>query len=203
MGGIGECFTTTTKGKEQSGRVPEDVRKEIERAALSFRAPFSGLTAPRIADRFLYLVKKLHATGKLRARYSVHDLRHAFAVELYQETRNVYAVEKALGHATVAVTETYLRSLGLKFDSAGASRTRYRPGHSEAEDFPKYFCYNHDEQYNGYARLRAGDTQKPVKVSAEGARMRVYQIVSTSRNGLSLSAGTRLVITGDMEEQGI
>jgi site-specific recombinase XerD len=51
--------------------------------------------------------------GKVRARYSVHDLRHAFAVWLYTETRDIYAVEKALGHANVSVTETYLRSLGL------------------------------------------------------------------------------------------
>jgi integrase len=56
---------------------------------------------------------KLHAAGKLRERYSVHDLRHAFAVRLYEATHDVHQVEKALGHATVAVTETYLRSLGL------------------------------------------------------------------------------------------
>ncbi len=49
----------------------------------------------------------------LRARYSVHDLRHAFAVKLYQEGRDIYAVSKALGHAGVAVTERYLRSLNL------------------------------------------------------------------------------------------
>jgi site-specific recombinase XerD len=39
--------------------------------------------------------------------------RQAFAVALYKKTRDVYAVEKALGHANVAVTEGYLRSLGL------------------------------------------------------------------------------------------
>jgi site-specific recombinase XerD len=53
--------------------------------------------------------------GNLQARYSVHDLRHAFAVRLYESTHDVYQVEKALGHATVAVTETYLRSLGLEW----------------------------------------------------------------------------------------
>ena len=33
--------------------------------------------------------------------------------QLYETTRDVYQVEKALGHANVAVTETYLQSLGL------------------------------------------------------------------------------------------
>ena len=66
-----------------------------------------------ITDRFRRLAIRLHGACKLQARYSVHDLRHAFAVRLYETTRDVYQVEKALGHATVAVTETYLRSLGL------------------------------------------------------------------------------------------
>jgi integrase len=62
-------------------------------------------------------VEKLYGQGRLRERYSVHDLRHAFAVRLYQATGDVYRVEKALGHSSVAVTEGYLRSLGLN-DSA-------------------------------------------------------------------------------------
>jgi len=32
-------------------------------------------------------------------------LRHAFAVRLYETTRDVYPVEKALGYANVSVTE--------------------------------------------------------------------------------------------------
>jgi len=44
---------------------------------------------------------------------SAHDLRHAFAVGLCQATHDLYQVEKALGHANVAITEGYLRSLGL------------------------------------------------------------------------------------------
>ena len=51
--------------------------------------------------------------GGLQARYYVNDPRHDFAVRLYQETRDVYAIYKALGHANVAVTEIYLRSLGV------------------------------------------------------------------------------------------
>jgi hypothetical protein len=105
--------SSTTKGKEQSGKVPEEAREAITRAGLPLRAPFSGLSAAAIADRFRRLAIKLHRAGKLQARYSVHDLRHAFAVRLYLATHDVYQVEQALGHANVAVTETYLRSLGV------------------------------------------------------------------------------------------
>ena len=50
--------------------------------------------------------------GRLDARYSVHDLRHAFAVRFYAGSgHDLYATKQALGHASVAVTERYLRSL--------------------------------------------------------------------------------------------
>lgn len=109
----GNRWSSTTKGKEQSGKIPEEARDAIRRAGLPLRAPFAGLSTAAIADRFRRLAIKLHGAGKLQARYSVHDLRHAFAVRLYEATRDIYQVEKALGHANVAVTEGYLRSLGL------------------------------------------------------------------------------------------
>jgi site-specific recombinase XerC len=109
----GGRWSSTTKGKEQSGKVPEEAREAITWAGLPLRSPFAGLSAAAIADRFRRLAIKLHGAGKLQARYSVHDLRHSFAVRLYEATHDVYQVEQALGHANVAVTETYLRSLGL------------------------------------------------------------------------------------------
>lgn len=110
----GERFTARSKGKEQAGRLPEAAKAAIERSGLPLRAPFGDLTAKKLADRFYYLATRLEAAGTIRAHYSVHDLRHAFAVRIYGETGDLYRVEKALGHATIGVTETYLRSLGLE-----------------------------------------------------------------------------------------
>jgi integrase len=110
----GERWRTTSKGKDQGGKIPDEVRKAITKAGLPLRSPFKAFTADSIAKSYEYLAKKLHAAGKLHACYSAHDLRHAFAVRIYQETQDVYRVEKALGHANVAVTETYLRSLGFE-----------------------------------------------------------------------------------------
>ena len=45
----------TTKGKEQNGKVPEEARKAIQKAGLSLRKPFDGLTATKILDRFRHL----------------------------------------------------------------------------------------------------------------------------------------------------
>jgi site-specific recombinase XerC len=110
----GNRWISTTKGKEQSGKVPAEAREAITRAGLPLRSPFAGLTAAAIADRFRRLAIKLHGAGKLQARYSVHDLRHAFAVRRYLECCDIYAVKTALHHAGVGVTERYLRSLGLR-----------------------------------------------------------------------------------------
>ena len=47
--------------------MPEEARETIEKAGLPLRSPFAELSA----------------SGS-RRRHSVHDLRHAFAVRLYQ-----------------------------------------------------------------------------------------------------------------------
>jgi site-specific recombinase XerD len=101
-----------TKGHEQRGDLPDSARRAIERAGLPLRAPFAELTAAHISGRFAYLVERLEKAGTIRARYSVHDLRHAFAVRLYEESKHdLRLVKKALGHSGISTTERYLRSL--------------------------------------------------------------------------------------------
>jgi site-specific recombinase XerD len=114
----GTRWNSTTKGKEQSGTAPEEMRQAITKAKLPLGAPFEGQTAKRLKDNFRTLVRGLERAGRLKAKYSVHDLRHAYAVKLYKETKNIYFVKQALGHASVGVTETYLRSRGVKGKTA-------------------------------------------------------------------------------------
>ena len=125
----GDRWSSTTKGKEQSGKVPEEAREAITRAGLPLRSPFAGLSAAAIADRFRRLAIKLHGAGKLQARYSVHDLRHAFAVRLYEATHDVYQVEKALGHATWRSRRPICGPWGWggARDTAGGEIFRLRP----------------------------------------------------------------------------
>lgn len=115
----GSTWRATSKGKEHRGPTPETraafdrVRAELERLGLSLRAPFDGLSAAAIADRVRRLVARLVDAGELEHDYSAHDLRHAHAVALYTATHDLYAVSRSLGHASVAVTQRYLRSLEL------------------------------------------------------------------------------------------
>ena len=109
----GSSWSTTSKGKDIAGDLPAEVKKAIARAGSSARAPFEGVTVWHLSDTYRYLIKRLHGEGKVKALYSVHDLRHYFAKALYLETRDIYRVSRALHHATVDVTARYLRSLGL------------------------------------------------------------------------------------------
>ena len=108
----GNRWLTFTKGKEQSGEISEEIRAVITRGGLSLKGPFVPLTAQNLKDRFGYLVGKLVMARKITQQYSCHDLRHAFAVRLYEANgHDIYRLSKALGHANIGVTETYLKSL--------------------------------------------------------------------------------------------
>jgi hypothetical protein len=102
------------------------------------------------ANRLSRLVIKLHQRGVLQTRYSVHDLRQTHAVPTYKATHEVYRVQKALGHANVAVTEKYLKCLetvrvGCRpvWTSEGGSPKKSSilfPGHHQNDVHPFVAC---------------------------------------------------------------
>ncbi len=109
----GNRWTAKTKGKDQRGKVLDEVRKAITKAELSLRSPFASSTSGALAKAFEYHVGKLQKAGKVSAAFSCHSLRHAFAVKFYTDSgHDIYATSKALGHADIGTTQTYLRSIG-------------------------------------------------------------------------------------------
>ncbi len=113
-------FTAQSKGKDISGRLPAEAPEAMRAAGLDGQAPFVGLTARKITDRMRLVTRSPAAEGKLETAYSVHDLRHFFAVRECRRMKDLYRVSKLLGHASIEVKETYLRGLGER-DDEGAS----------------------------------------------------------------------------------
>lgn len=74
---------------------------------------FENYTAKKIANEIQSASKKLIEAGKLSTRFSPHDFRHFYATELYKATKDVRKVQIALGHSNIAITDTYLRGLGM------------------------------------------------------------------------------------------
>ena len=105
----GEYFTVTEKGKKH-----RRILLKAETQATG-KTPFSGsgFEPGTIKHAISRATKKLHESGEIRHAYSCHDFRHYFAAKLYRETRDVLQIKEALGHASIAITDTYLQGLGV------------------------------------------------------------------------------------------
>lgn len=57
------------------------------------------------------IVKSLAEAAGIRKRISPHALRHTFAFTTYMYCRNLIAVQKLLGHSTIATTQRYVAHL--------------------------------------------------------------------------------------------
>ena len=69
--------------------------------SLDGRNPLCG----RVLRRW---VEKLGKQAGIEKRVHLHLLRHCFACRLLRQTKNLFLVSKALGHASVATTQIYL-----------------------------------------------------------------------------------------------
>jgi len=108
----GGRFAGYSKGKPIQGKMPDAALDAIKAASLPLRAPFAGIKANTLEKRIARAIKKLYDSGKVKAAYSCHDLRHFFACVEYRRDRDIHRVSRLLGHASIQVTENYLRGLG-------------------------------------------------------------------------------------------
>jgi integrase len=108
----GNRFKTWSKGKNISGTLPEEALAAIRAACPSLKHPFDAWTDTKLQDAIRKTCIRLADAGKIDARYSAHDFRHFYAVNEYRKDKDLHRVSKLLGHASIQVTETYLRGLG-------------------------------------------------------------------------------------------
>jgi integrase len=107
----GQRFQGLSKGKQVSGVLTERAKNAVIEASLDARAPWQGISADSLRNRFQYLCRRLYAKHTIAAAYSIHDLRHYYAIQHYREYRDIYSLKLLLGHASIQVTEHYLRGL--------------------------------------------------------------------------------------------
>jgi site-specific recombinase XerD len=108
----GGRFAGHSKGKDIAGEMPTAAMGAIKAATLPLRGPFAGIKANTLEQRIIRAVAKLNKAGKVQAPYSCHDLRHFYATAEYRKDKDIHRVSKLLGHASIQITETYLRGLG-------------------------------------------------------------------------------------------
>ncbi|MEI0797562.1 site-specific integrase [Brachyspira intermedia] len=113
-------YYSYSKGKEISWKVTDKVIKLLAKARrakqnnLSFNNPFKNKSSEVIRNIFYRSSKRLYQQGKIKAAYSIHDVRHYFAVTLYKQTKDIELIRQALNHSSIAITGIYLKSLEVE-----------------------------------------------------------------------------------------
>ncbi|MCZ9944034.1 site-specific integrase [Brachyspira hyodysenteriae] len=107
-------YYSYSKGKEISWKVTEKVIKLLKQNNLSFNCPFKNKSSEVIRNIFYRSSKRLYNQGKIKAAYSIHDIRHYFAVTLYKQTKDIELIRQALNHSSIAITGIYLKSLEVE-----------------------------------------------------------------------------------------
>ncbi len=103
-----------SKGKDITGPVSDDLLNIISMAGLELPTPFKAHSSEVIRNTLYNICKRLFNHGKIEACYSVHDIRHYFAISFYKNTKDLYALKSLLNHSSIAITEIYLKSLELE-----------------------------------------------------------------------------------------
>ena len=107
-------YYSYSKGKEISWKVTDKVIKLLKQNNLSFNCPFKNKSSEVIRNIFYRSSKRLYKQGKIKAAYSIHDIRHYFAVTLYKQTKDIELIRQALNHSSIAITGIYLKSLEVE-----------------------------------------------------------------------------------------
>lgn len=107
-------YYSYSKGKEISWKVTDKVIKELKKNKLYIETPFKNKSSEVIRNIFYRSSKRLYEQGKIKASYSIHDIRHYFAVKLYKQTKDIELIRQALNHSSIAITGLYLRSLEVE-----------------------------------------------------------------------------------------
>ena len=102
-----------SKGKDISGSVSKLLVTKITNAGLDSSEPFKNKSSEVVRVTFATTCKRMHERGLIKESYSVHDIRHLFAVSFYKKTKDIYALKNLLNHSSIAITEVYLKSLDL------------------------------------------------------------------------------------------
>lgn len=107
----GARYKASSKGKLLAGELSTETIEAIKESGLDPRHPWAGTDPEAIRDAFRYLARTLYKKGTIKAPYSVHDLRHYYAIKQYRQDHDIYRLKELLGHSSIQVTETYLRGI--------------------------------------------------------------------------------------------
>ena len=106
-------------GKVRVVYIPDYVRKEImpiisglNRNDNIFSKQVEPFNYSYFNTQWSRAWEKMFDLGLIYEDQTIYSFRHTAAVDLYRRTKDVYLLQKLLGHSTIVVTLKYLRNLG-------------------------------------------------------------------------------------------
>jgi integrase len=103
--------------------VPDYVREDLDPVLLNLRRDdniFSGIKVPfndtYFSKQWNRERRSMVKHGLIYAKQTLYSFRHTAAINVFRRTKDVYMVQKMMGHSSVVITLKYLRSLG-EFDT--------------------------------------------------------------------------------------
>lgn len=125
----GRLWVREGKGKKDRGlwfnggtRAALDawINEKPSSALLPSSAVFTSLDGKRpVCGRWLRkFITRVGQQAGIEKHVHLHLLRHCFACRLLSQTKNLFLVSKALGHASVATTQIYLHLVDSELESA-------------------------------------------------------------------------------------
>lgn len=94
---------------------------------------FCTAEGTRLAKRTIQDNVATYNRKKSIKKTSIHLMRHTFAKNYYEKTKDIYTLCQLLGHSSISITENYLRDLGVKMENA----TAYNPQQQYAKSSQK------------------------------------------------------------------
>jgi integrase len=106
-------------GKVRVVYVPDYVREELEPVLDGIKREDNIFSLYKIPFNETYFSKQwsrqkkaLLSYGLIYPNQTLYSFRHSAAIDVFRRTKDVYLVQKMMGHSSVTVTLKYLRSLG-------------------------------------------------------------------------------------------
>ena len=113
-------FSTISKSKEYRGTFNDAIQISGCKSVLEYfkvfkgkKMPFAELSDTKLKMQIAYWMAKMNKSGLVSSVFSAHDFRHFYASHHYQVNKDIYRLKTLLNHGSIAVTETYLKTLNL------------------------------------------------------------------------------------------